>query len=107
MYQDWFEKYKEITGTVIDNFENSKRSLDKTADKMFEELGYEKDDTPLDFYGDKKIPYIRYKDEHSYKVISFQLEDKFISMSCVNKEFDKVLKAINEKCKELGWLDKE
>ena len=74
------------------------------ADEMFKKLGYEKDETPCDFFGEK-IPYIRYHDYIHYKTISFNLKDKFMSTSCINKDYLQVLQAINEKCKELGWYE--
>ena len=74
------------------------------ADKMFEKLGYTKDEEPLDFFGEK-IPYINYKDNYSYKTVHFNLKRKQINIGCVNEDYVKLLQAINEKCKELGWLD--
>jgi hypothetical protein len=70
------------------------------ADEMFEKLGYTKSEEPLDFYG-KKIPYISYNDDMNYKSVDFNLEDRFFCVSCINKDFDKVIQAINEKVKEL------
>lgn len=73
------------------------------ADKMFKELGYKKYEEPLEFFGEM-IPYINFKDENHYKTINFNLKRKTINMTCVNENYEKVLQAINEKAKELGWL---
>lgn len=70
------------------------------ADKMFEELEYEKGKTQLD-----DIKY--YKDDDN--VIYFELEYKKFSKS---GEYDGMcdsitmqeLQAINKKCEELGWI---
>ena len=71
------------------------------ADDMFEELGYKllEDD-------DKEI-LIVYKDKNIYIVF---YKDKTVGMFCEEDEYLGVidmqdLKAINEKVKELGWLD--
>ena len=77
---------------------------EKTADEMFEELGYKKDEKPFKWRG-RKVPYIHYRDEISFKTVSFDLEIKSINMSCVNKDHIKVLQAINKKVKELGWCE--
>jgi hypothetical protein len=72
------------------------------ADKMFKDLGYKKDEEPLDFFGEM-IPYINFRDEICFRTISFNLKRKTINMTCVNENYEKVLQAINEKVKELGW----
>ena len=71
------------------------------ADKMFEELGYKQRITQL---GDLKY----YKDDDN--VIYFTLKRKgFIKSGEYDGMCDAItmqeLKAINEKCKELEWLD--
>ena len=73
------------------------------ADKMFGKLGYKIDIE--DVYG-----LIRYnKDDNSY--IRFMIEDKCVETNTIvdNEIFVlscdmKLLKAINQKCKELKWL---
>lgn len=78
------------------------------ADKMFKELGFKKnkpfDNETLYFYAhceeDEPAEYICFNRD---KTVSTFCSDKDY-MVCLNKEW---LQAINEKCKELGWLDKE
>ena len=68
----------------------------KTADEMFEELGFEKKETTknISYYIDLPIwkPSITFNKK--YKNIKFDL-------CCSMQE----LKAINQFCKEKGWLD--
>ena len=67
------------------------------ADEMFEELGYTKDDI-----GDKIIYQLN---DHE---ICFYIYRKMFDCGCgIGREFINMqeLQAINEKCKELGWLD--
>lgn len=71
------------------------------ADKMFEELGYNQEKHELF----PNVFILRHYDNSSYKSVSFNLDKKFYSVSCINENFEKVSQAINEKCKELGWLD--
>ena len=67
------------------------------ADKMFEELGYKQEKYELF----PNVFVLRYYDRISYKSVSFNLDKKFYSVSCMNENFEEVTKAINEKCKEL------
>lgn len=71
----------------------------KTADEMFENLGYEKKKIHLDV--------LFYKSKTDYAEITFDLRDRTITVSNDDNEaiyFDmKELQAINEKVKELGW----
>lgn len=77
----------------------------KTADEMFEELGYEKD------IGEA-FGVIRYKHKKEDWYIRFYLEEK--NFDC-NKVIDneiypleidiKLLNAICKKIKELGWIE--
>ena len=81
------------------------------ADKMFEELGYEKqldkDNNP------NYITYIKYdKDPSSGITISFSLLYETICADTFDEDYEinvahcmnlKELQAINEKVKELGW----
>ena len=67
------------------------------ADKMFEELGYKrKVYQPTD-----ELFEIRY-DFHGKEIWFDKLREEFGSLSGIGV---KELKAINEKCKEMGWLD--
>ena len=72
----------------------------KTADEMFEELGYEKGKNHLDIE--------LYKSKNDYAEIIFDLRDRAISVRNDDDEaiyFNmKELQAINKKCQELGWL---
>lgn len=83
---------------------DSKNKRMTNADKMFEELGYKID--IREEYG-----LIRYnKDEN--KFIRFMLENKEIEANKIEPNGDvwilniniELLQAINEKCKELGWI---
>lgn len=71
------------------------------ADDMFKELGYRKVDTELNFIlaqyktGQNIIQFFENKNFAIYEI--YEHETVYISMN--------LLKAINEKCKELGWLD--
>lgn len=69
------------------------------ADKMFEELGYIKQET--EWEEDEQVHYyITYISNDT--LIDFSLDSKYINIiSIVNMQ---ELKAINLKCKELGWL---
>lgn len=73
-----------------------------TADEMFEELGYAKNEEPLEL-GKEKIPYICYTDNYHYKSVHFNLDKKFFTVSCMNENYAKILQAINKKVEELGW----
>lgn len=63
------------------------------ADKMFEELGYEKTEEQF------KITYERYYNSP----IIFNTQTKTINVY-TNMSM-KELQSINKKCRELGWLD--
>lgn len=67
------------------------------ADEMFEELGYEK------IIKNKNIKY-----EHNrnpFRTFEFLMDKQEIELNNVNLITLKRLKAINEKCKELGWIE--
>ena len=72
------------------------------ADKMFEELGYKETTTMV-----YKTRY--YKDNEN--VIKFSEDKKVYKTREYDGFYDGItipeLKAINEKCKELGWLDND
>ena len=77
------------------------------ADKMFEELGYKK-------VKDSKLEVV-YKDEETLLGDKFCITIAFYKISKRVQTYDEKnkslavtipeLKAINQKCKELGWLD--
>lgn len=82
------------------------------ADKMFEELGYEKDKEMPEMYCKVIIPFKKQKDIDFDVVTEEHIE---IRMSKYDKfgelKFDRIvlslkeLQAINEKVKELRWLN--
>lgn len=92
------EEKEDITDMVIES-----RDVEEelTADEMFEKLGYEKTFTEVD-----NIKYYKDDDNVIYFVITHRTFHK-------TGEYDGMcdaitmqeLKAINKKCKELGWLD--
>lgn len=71
------------------------------TDKMFKELGYEKQ---KDYFG------LVYRNKNNYAEITFDLYDETICASINDGESVYLsmqeLQAINQKCKELGWLNK-
>lgn len=73
------------------------------ADEMFYILGYKKDTHSLVVCG-KKTPYIKYTNEITGNIIAFNINKRVVSIS-VSGDYNEVLQAINEKCKELGWLE--
>ena len=89
MYQEWFEKYKEIVN----------EDEMKIVDKMFEELGYEKSFTELDNIKYKKDDdnVIYFKDRRFFKSGEYDGMHDAITMQ--------ELKAINKFCELMGWLD--
>lgn len=79
--------------------------MNKSAKEMFEELGYELDDCS-DFEGMAKCLNYQINDLFGcmFKEITFYLETKEIGWDNVVLTMP-LLKAINQQCKELGWLD--
>lgn len=74
----------------------------KTADEMFEELGYEKENNSnyiCEFY---KYGTFNFIDDDDIIFIKFDMKDKdfWKSTSITMQE----LQAINKKCEELGWI---
>lgn len=68
------------------------------ADKMFEELGYEKYEFDT---------YIDYLSRESSKGITFRKDMQVIDGHCgIGSEYITMqeLQVINKKCKELGWI---
>ena len=81
------------------------------VDKMFEVLGYKKDEAENDYIRYKKIGY-----NNEFKDIVFDLEHNLLNISTENtSNYQTIttilnmqeLQAINEKIKELGWLESE
>ena len=78
------------------------------ADKMFEELGYEKNDIKA---VDGDIIFTTYEKENQLgskrfnKTINFIVIDEYMSFKNILILDKKEIKAINKKVKELGWLD--
>lgn len=91
-----------------DIFEKTYESMEdikeKTADEMFEELGYEKNEE-----NDYFIEYKKQEDD-CCKFIKFDLIDKsftnfyYVVFNRQSYLLMKELQAINKKCKELGWI---
>lgn len=74
-----------------------------TAQEMFEKLQYIKT-----LHNDKEIAYVMYNDYCKVAEISFDLINKTFVCDCYGRAMNiniKTLKAINQQCKELGWLD--
>ena len=70
-----------------------------TGDELFEELGYEKL-TNKGIYGEKIS--VIYKNKN-YEYISFWLNYKKVHTAKAILSLQE-LQAINQKCKELGWI---
>ena len=82
------------------------------ADKMFEELGYEKrcdkDNNP------NYVTYVKYNEDPSSGItMSFNLLDETVCADTFDEDYEinfahyikpKELQAINKKCEELGWI---
>lgn len=74
----------------------------KTADEMFEELGYEKHSSKSMEIFDLYSP----DDGHLIRIL-FNLITKRIVIHCDNDALDiQELQAINKKCEELKWIQK-
>lgn len=69
------------------------------ADEMFEKLGYEKHETTWKEEGKKH--FVEYNSDDTQ--IQFSLDTKHILITNIINLQE--LQAINEKVKELGWLD--
>lgn len=82
---------------------------EKTADKMLSELGYMHMVETID-----NLIWILYGHEYKYE-IDFYKKRKEVAYRVIERETDtivdingmsmKELQAINEKCKELGWIE--
>lgn len=80
----------------------------KSSKEMFENLGYHEADRP---YCDSPICYFRRLDYKHYVEILFLLSEKRVVYSSTSSINDCIsitmpdLKAINQQCSELGWLE--
>lgn len=70
----------------------------KTADEMFEELGYRKEETT--WKEDNKKHFTEYNSNDTQ--IQFLLDTKHILITNILNIYE--LQAINKKCQELGWM---
>lgn len=91
MYQDWVEKFEE-------NKINNKQSK---ADKMFEELGYELLNEYDKDFDNNFIVYLKVGKTITFKKSNLKVSVRDTQRNYINMQ---ELQAINEKCKELGWL---
>lgn len=80
--------------------QSSAESAEKSADEMFEELGYEKVRDNIDCWCNYENNIHKISFEKNVKSIFFEDKDDTICLINLN-----VLQAINKKCYELGWLD--
>lgn len=73
-----------------------------TAKEMFEKLGYEKT-----CHDEREIIYSIYSDNVFIAEIEFDLQNQTFYCACLDEAWEvgmKTLKAINQQCRELGWL---
>ena len=89
-----------------------------TAKEMFESMGFKKE--KFDYFGLDRFVYkkqIVYEEEYLYTfVVLFDKEEKITTVYCneYTEDYDdydapptidmELLKAINQQCRELGWL---
>lgn len=98
------EPKKYTVSTIFPNEEIMNDALNrKSADEMFKELGYEKQEDNKFF-----ITYIKRKEYVTYRIV-FCIEQKCIEFCNDSDGYftrfnPEELQAINEKCRELGWL---
>ena len=74
-----------------------------TAQEIFKKLGYIET-----YHDDYEIVYSLYIGNEKVAKISFDLINKTFVCDCYGRAMNidiKTLKAINQQCKELGWLD--
>ena len=79
----------DITDMIIES-----RDVEETADEMFEELNLKKeiDNNRYEIYGNEKSSIIFDKQKREIEIQNLRYFDL------------KLIKAINKKCKELGWI---
>ena len=83
---------------------------EKTADEMFEELGYVEKEDYRNYYTNKNYTLYKKIDDPSQESIVFDHTNKTIKKRHIYTEIASEttmpeLQAINKKCQELGWLD--
>ena len=74
--------------------------MNKSAREMFEDLGYEREETLNQIIYDNKRQFIEFN-KNSFIVL---MNGKFPYQGFVFNN-NKIIKAINQQCKELGWLN--
>ena len=74
--------------------------VNKSAREMFEDLGYEREETLNQIIYDNKRQFIEFN-KNSFIVF---MNGKFPYQG-FGFNNNKIIKAINKQCKELGWLD--
>lgn len=74
------------------------------ADKLFKELGYEKEIIKSEVSDEVTIMYIKkFVYEYNSKIIAFKLKKKIVE---IKYSLDmQELKAIYKKCQEMGWIE--
>lgn len=99
-------KIKRIHGTIINSnglcINNNNTSLEKTADEMFEKLGYKKRNLDIIF----TRFWEEWENEDLAKTFSFNTEYEIIDITDENEYGITMqeLQAINKKVQELGWI---
>jgi hypothetical protein len=93
MYQDWMEDVPIIEAMKVPTVQ----SREMTADELFEELDYWK------FKDDNK--HIIYR-KIDLEIVFWKEDNIFLKTDCGEMSHFTMqeLKAINKKCKELGWI---
>ncbi len=76
---------------------------EKTADEMFKELGYEKEDEKEIAPKYKGNIVYRHK-RNPFKEVIFLIDKKEVEFNSINLLTLKILQAINKKAEELGWI---
>lgn len=77
---------------------------EKTADGLFEELGYKKEDEKEITLKYKGSIVYRHK-RNPFKEVIFLIDKKEVEINSINLLTLKRLQAINKKCQELGWIE--
>ena len=95
------EKMRQDIWRLRSKITDLKEKKEKTADELFEELGYEK------VRDDERFIKYRKPHDNDYIVIDKETKDFIKNFDFAYwKAFNmQELQAINKKCQELGWLD--
>lgn len=84
---------------IIKSFENfGKKFMMSEADKMFYKTNY---NNKLEYIEEGKIIYEQYKNMNDYMKFKHNKKEIYIEGNITMQE----LQAINQKCKELGWIE--